>query len=120
MEEIEKRGPGRPKKLVPAGKPSFIRASSHDLEPLLRNLKRVSKDAINALEDGLKSNDEKTRMKCAELLLQYHVAVSKEINTDAIQRVVAELRFNNSNSVKDINENSHTKPLVDFNNIRDV
>lgn len=109
----------------PATTVSFIRAKDHDLQALFRGLEKVSKKAIKKLVEGLESTDEKLSIECAKTLLRFQVDVSKEINTDAMQRTIAEIRFNNTaiQKIKNIASSEDELPprtVVDFSNIQNL
>ena len=94
---------------------SFLRAGQHELAKLNRGLKRLSQEALDVLSDQLRSEDEKTRFKAAELLLSYHVSVSKQISDDDMARAIAEIKFAGG-STNDIG-NMESLPVVDFDNL---
>lgn len=106
-------------------KPNFMHKEAKDSEfyPLLKSLKKTSKKAIEVLEAGMDSNDERVRTSCAKSLLDMLLAVTKEHNTDQMQRMIAHCRLIGSgqktlvpvaNSEKDVMK----KPVVDFSTIR--
>lgn len=102
--------------VVPAGRTSFIRADEHDLATTGRKVAQLSDKALEVLEQGLYSEDEKTRMDCARTLIKMNIDISKIINEDAMNRLIAEFRVNQGNppQPKDVT------PLVDFSKIQEV
>lgn len=114
----------RRSKFSPAGKVSFIRAGKHDLSKLLKSLNSVSSEAIEVLTEGLRNEDKKLAIDCAKTLVRFQVEVSKDINTDTMQRTIAEIRFNQDQqkAIKDL-EDSEDLPVqrtfVDFGTIQE-
>lgn len=90
-----------------------------DLKRLMRDVSRQSKPAVEALTKLLESKDEKIRLTAATKLLELHVSVAKEINTDHIQRLIAEIKYNRGGA-KALIEVDNDRPLVDFSTIREV
>lgn len=108
--------------LSPAGKISFIRDGGHELATLQKNLNRTSKKALLEMAKILRySKDEKLKMETATRILDFTLKVSKELNTDAMQRAIAEIKYNSGKTLKDIDgEDGIIKPLVNFNDIQDI
>lgn len=102
--------------VVPAGKNSFIRASEHDLAATGRKVAQLSTKALEVLEKGLFSDDEKTRLDCARTLIKLNIDISKIINEDAMNRLIAEFRFNQEG----LPQPKDVTPLVDFSKIQEV
>lgn len=97
------------------------------LDKLLRSLGTASKAAITALEDALKSQDEKVRVAAADKLLAFYIATAKEVNNDQIQRLIAEIKLNGGGTKKLVPlsndpeaRGGKSRPLVDFGTIREV
>ena len=101
--------------VAPAGKVSFIR-EEHELSKLSKNIRKLNSKALAVLEDSLSDEDPKIRMEAAKTLLKMDIDISKIINEDAMNRIIAELKVNGE--VKEIKSNN--TPLIDFNNIQDV
>jgi len=101
--------------VAPAGKVSFIR-EEHELSKLSKNIRKLNTKALAVLEDSLSDEDPKIRMEAAKTLLKMDIDISKIINEDAMNRIIAELKVNGE--VKEIKSNN--TPLIDFNNIQDV
>ena len=91
----------------------LIVKENHNLSELSTKVKRISERALQALEDGLSSKDEKVRIDCAKTLLKLDIDISKLINEDAMNRLLLTLRQNGNPPPK------HT-PRIDFDNIQDV
>lgn len=102
--------------VVPAGRASFIRAEEHDLATTGRKVAQLSDKALEVLEQGLYSEDEKTRMDCARTLIKLNIDISKIINEDAMNRLIAEFRVNQGN----LPQPKDVTPLVDFSKIQEV
>jgi len=103
--------------------PSFL-TDNIDLKKLHKELSKVSKEAIDVLLACLKSQDERLRMSAATKLLEFQVTVSKEINTDQMQRLIAEIKLNHGPKGRltplDGEEEEKPRPIVDFSNIRSI
>ena len=101
--------------VAPAGKVSFIR-EDHELSKLSKSVRKLNTKALAVLEDSLSDEDPKIRMEAAKTLLKMDIDISKIINEDAMNRIIAELKVNGE--LKEIKSNN--TPLIDFNNIQDV
>lgn len=101
--------------VAPAGKVSFIR-EEHELSKLNKSVRKLNTKALAVLEDSLSDEDPKIRMEAAKTLLKMDIDISKIINEDAMNRIIAELKVNGE--VKEVKSNN--TPLIDFNNIQDV
>ena len=101
--------------VAPAGKVSFIR-EEHELSKLSKNIRKLNTKALAVLEDSLSDEDPKIRMEAAKTLLKMDIDISKIINEDAMNRIIAELKVNGE--LKEVKSNN--TPLIDFNNIQDV
>lgn len=100
--------------------PTFLR-SKHELEGLLEKLGKASDAAVKFLKDVVEDVEQspKMRMECASKIIAYQMEASKEINTDNIQRLVAEIK------VKQLGAPAGGKlipnrAVVDFSKIQDV
>ena len=102
--------------IVPAGKQSFIRVKDHDLAATGKKLSKLSDKAIEVMAQGLESEDEKTRLECARSLIKLNIDISKIINEDAMNRLIAEFRVNQNN----LPQPKDVTPLVDFSKIQEV
>lgn len=101
--------------VAPVGKVSFIR-EEHELSKLSKSVRKLNTKALAVLEDSLSDEDPKIRMEAAKTLLKMDIDISKIINEDAMNRIIAELKVNGE--VKEVKSNN--TPLIDFNNIQDV
>lgn len=99
--------------------PVSFMAGSIDLAKLLRDLKKQQAPAVLALVKLLESKDEKVRLTAAKSLLELQVSVAKEINSDALNRMIAEMKLSGGAS-KRLVKVEDDRPLVDFSTIRDV
>jgi hypothetical protein len=116
--EMQEEFSGEMQNISPAGQLSFLRAGDHDLQELLNKLNKLSKKALSTLEEGLLSKDEKTRMDCAKSILKFQMDASKEISTDAMQRMIAEFRIKRGNGMKTVGEDEGSgTPILEFNSI---
>lgn len=90
---------------------------THELAKLVRDLKKMSKRALEVLEQGLESEDEKIRMMAADKLIKYYMDSAKEINTDSLNRLILEVKaqgiVGNGSTAND-DENT---PKLDFDNL---
>lgn len=104
--------------------PSFIRRKG-ELSQLLKSLTRVSEDAVSVLIDAMtdSSVDKKTKISCAEKLLDFQISVAKEVNSDNMQRLIAEIKLNKQpmgSSLEAIEAEKNSRPVIDFTTIREA
>lgn len=66
----------------------------HELDDLLKQLNRVTPDAVDFLVDQMndKNNPVRVRVACADKLIDYKISVSEAINKDELTRQVAEIK----------------------------
>lgn len=102
--------------IVPANKVSFI-TEKHELTTLSNKVRKLNSAALKVLEDALTDPDVKVRMEAAKALLKMDIDISKIINDDAMNRILAELKMNGE--IKNVG-NSNSRPLVDFSSIQQV
>lgn len=104
--------------LVLTDVPSFTETPV-DLKKLQRDIAKHGKPAIDALVSLLDSKDEKTRLTAATRLLEFQVAIAKEINGEQLQRLIAQVKLTLAGGKKSLypGEDDNT-PLVDFTTIR--
>lgn len=95
-------------------KPIFKR--QHELAKLVRDLKKVSKKAVEVLEAGLTSQDEKIRMLAAEKLLKFYTDTAKEVNQDELNRLLLEVKSQGLIGAGSTADDDDT-PALDFDNI---
>lgn len=103
--------------------PSFIRKSS-ELTKLLKGLTKASVKALEILETGMESKDEKIATSCAEKIISYLLATSKEHSSDQMQRLIAEIRFKGQGRTRQLDatgaQDVPNRPVVDFSTIRSI
>lgn len=105
--------------------PSFL-VGGLDLKKLLRDLSRHSKDAIDKIVALMASKDEKVALAAAKTLLEMQTQVAKDMNTDQLQRLIAQVKLNLGGGKRliplkdDDDEESPGKPVVDFTTIKQV
>lgn len=71
-------------------KPLFRK--KHELAKLVRDLKKVSARAVEVLEAGLSSQDERVRMIAAEKLLKFYADTAKEVADDDLKRLLLDIK----------------------------
>ena len=99
---------------------SFL-TNSVDLKKLHTDIKRHSKAAIDALVSMLDSTDPKIKLTAATKLLEFQVSVAKELSSDQMQRLIAEVKLVKSPKSNLVPvEDQKARPLVDFTTIRSV
>lgn len=101
--------------------PSFLN-DEIQLKDLLKRITKISKEAIDVLVDSLKSQDEKIRFNAASKILEFQVQIAKEINTDKLQRLMAEYRIKGAPAGKlvPVEDDKPVRPVVDFTTIRSI
>lgn len=102
--------------LVPT-KQQAIFKKDHELKKLVSSLKKISKKAIETLERGLDSEDERVRMLAAEKLLKFYVDVSNEVNADELKRLLLEVKANGLIGAGSTAQEDDDSPALDFDNI---
>lgn len=100
--------------LVPASpKPMFKKA--HELAKLVKQLNKISKKAVEVLEQGLTSEDERVRMIAAEKLLKFYMDSAEAQRADEIKAMLLDIKVNgligNGSTADD------DSPALDFDNI---
>jgi hypothetical protein len=96
--------------------PKPIFKKTHELAKLVRDLKKLSKKAIETLERGLDSEDEKIRMMAAEKLLKYYLDSSKEVNQDELARLLLDVKSSGMIGHGSTAEDDNT-PMLNFDDI---
>jgi len=102
--------------------PSFIRRTG-ELTKTQKRLSKLSESMIDFLLSKVEDEgvDLKLRMQYADKLLSYHVDVSKLVNQDNLQRMVAEIKIAGKLPLSgDASGNKTTQPVIDFDNIISV
>lgn len=103
--------------------PSFLE-DKIDLRRLVREISRASGPAVDALVKLLESPDDRVRLQAATKLVEFQVQVAKEISSDQMQRLIAEIKLvrdgGQGGKKKLIPVEQPRRPLVDFGTIREV
>jgi oligoendopeptidase F len=102
--------------LVPT-KQQAIFKKDHELKKLVSSLKKISKKAIETLEKGLDSQDERVRMIAAEKLLKFYVDTANEVNADELKRLLLEVKASGLIGAGSTAQNDDDIPALDFDNI---
>lgn len=88
----------------------------HELTKFLKDLKKISKKAIETLERGLDSEDERVRMIAAEKLLKFYTDTANEVNADELKRLLLEVKLKGLTGAGSTADDDST-PALDFDNI---
>lgn len=96
--------------------PLFVK-KTHELDKLVRSLKKISTKAVTVLEAGLSSPDEKIRMMAADKLLKFFMDTSKEVSQDALNRLILEIKANGLIGQGSTAQDDDNTPKLDFDNI---
>lgn len=104
--------------------PSFL-VGGLDLKKLLRDLAKHSGKAIERLVILMSSQDEKVALTAAKTILEMQTQVAKDMNTDQLQRLIAQVKLNLGGGkrlipMKGEDEEDSGKPVVDFTTIQAV
>lgn len=104
--------------------PSFL-STGADFKKLSKELSKLSKAALETLEILLNSADEKMRFQAAKTILELDVSVKDKINTDNLQRLIAEVKFNRAPQSKLIPVDGEEppqkqRPTVNFHEVRQI
>lgn len=95
----------------------------HELADLLKQLDRVTPDAVEFLVETMNDTkvERKVRVACADKLLDFKVKVSEAINKDELTRQIAEIKVNGPKTplVQD-NTPKPGAPRLDMHNIQQV
>jgi hypothetical protein len=105
---------------------SFLR-NKGELSALLKSLSRVSEEAVAILVAAMSATegvDQKTRIACAEKLIDFQISCAKQVNDDNMQRMIAEIKLNkqplDGNLTTIEYEERNNRPIVDFSNIQEI
>lgn len=104
--------------------PSFL-AEKIDLKRLAREIGKASGTAVEVLVKLLESKDEKVRLQAATKLVELQVQVQKEISSDQMQRLIAEIKLVRGGGKKTLVQvgdgtGGKKPPIVDFSQIRQL
>lgn len=117
------RATGSVQVVVTEEAPSFLNGGL-DLKSLLRSLKAHSKTAVDKLVLLMSNDDPKVALAAAKTLLEMHATVAKDMNTDQLQRLIAQVKLGSGRKelvpVKTDEEEEDDKPVVDFTTIRKI
>jgi predicted oxidoreductase len=109
--------------------PSFL--NDKDKIDLYKLLKKLDKASLEALENLVKimetTQDEKLRAQVSKDIIRFKIDVAKEINTDQMQRLIAEIKLNRGPQGKLIplegasdTEDQIKRPIVDFSKVHSL
>lgn len=96
-------------------KPLFRK--THELAKLVRDLKKISKKAVDVLEAGLTSQDERVRMMAAEKLLKFYSDSAKEVSEDELKRLLLDVKLGGMIGKGSAADDEDDTPQLDFENI---
>ena len=105
--------------------PSFL-TDSIQLKKLLKDLNKASTKALETLITVMDTTkDEKLKAQCAKDILQMTVQTNKEVNTDQMQRLIAEIKLcrnpqNRTIQLEDADSEKTAPPIVNFGVIKVV
>lgn len=100
--------------------PSFL-TETVDLKRIAKDLGKASSKAVEILLKMLESKDERVQLQAATKLLEFHVSVAKEISSDQLQRLIAEIKIARpANGKQLVDASGPKKPVVDFTTIRTI
>jgi hypothetical protein len=102
--------------LVPTKEKPLFR-KPHELAKLVRDLKKVSKKALDVLEQGLSSQDERVRMLAAEKLLKFYMDSAEAQRADEIKAMLLDIKVNGLIGGGSTAEEDDDTPALDFDNI---
>lgn len=102
------------------------------LRKLQIKLEKLSDSVIATLEKCLESPDEKLRFQAAKALMEFQVSVAEKINTDQLQRMIAQVKFSRNSQKQLVNAKSDdsdeddddepkkTVATINFTEIQDI
>lgn len=118
MTEVTVQDPANTQPVV-----SFLK-EKHELTTLLKSLDKASTKAIKLLTDTMDNakTDEKTRLECANKIISFYMAASKQINDEDMARLIAQVRLGKpqGKSVGLTDGDKPPQPALDFTNIKKV
>ena len=93
----------------------------HELDDLLKQLDRVTPEAIDLLAETMQDVKQaiKVRIACADKLIDYKVKVSEAINADDLKRAVAEIKATGLKTPL-VPEDKPSAPRLDMHTIQKV
>lgn len=111
-----------PAAMTPAGKLTFIR-DGHELSNTLKYLAKANRASIRKLNALSRSSDERIALDAAKTIVDLNLKIATEINKDALQRTLLEIKHNQQQAgIRHIEdeEGRSLKPLVNFNEIQEI
>lgn len=96
--------------------PKSLFKKKHELAKLVRDLKKVSQKAIDILEEGLSSPDERVRMMAADKLLKFYMDAANDVRQDEIKSILLDVKMNGLIGQGSTAEDDNT-PVLDFDNL---
>lgn len=102
--------------------PSFL-DDKVNLKKLAQTISTASSKAVAVLLTLLDSKDERVRLQAATKLVEFQIQVAKEISSDQMQRLIAEIKLVRAPTKKLVgvdDPDSPRKPIVDFSTIRQI
>jgi hypothetical protein len=93
----------------------------HELSDLLKQLDSVTPEAVDLLVDTMRNDkvELKERLKCADKIVDYKIAVSEAINKDELTRQIAEVKATGLKQPL-VPDGKPSAPRLDMNNIQKV
>jgi hypothetical protein len=96
----------------------------HELTDLLKQLDSVTPEAVDLLAETMRNEKVglKERLKCADILIDYKIAVSEAINKDELTRQIAEIKATGPKTplVPATGNTKPTGPRLDMTTIQKV
>lgn len=101
--------------------PSFLK-DGLDLKKLLRDLAKHSSKAVDKLVTLMSNDDPKIALQAARTLVEMQVQVAKDINSDQLQRLIAQAKLGSGQKqlIPVSGEGNEDRPVVDFTTIREI
>jgi hypothetical protein len=90
----------------------------HELLGVLKKLKKLTAKALEVLEQGLNSEDEKLRHSSAKLIIDYYTATAKEVNNDQLSRLVLDIKAQGLVGAGTTAQEDNT-PILNFDEIHE-
>lgn len=94
-------------------KPLFKK--QHELAKMVKQLNKISKKAVEVLEAGLTSTDERVRMIAAEKLLKFYMDSAEAQRADEIKALLLDIKV--SGLIGQGSTADDDTPALDFDNI---
>jgi len=95
----------------------------HELDDLMKQLDKITPDAVDLIAETMNNTttDTKTRLRCAETLIEYKIRVADQIDKSQLTRQIAEVKALGINTplVHD-QSGKPAAPRLDMHNIQSV